>query len=78
MTSLPAAIMGFGDRGVVREGHRADLVLFDANRIADRATLADPRQTAEGIAAVLVNGTVVWRGRELTGNLPGHILRRSA
>ncbi len=76
MTSLPAEIAGLSDRGRIRSGWPADLVLFDPGRIHDRATLEDPRQRAEGIRATFVNGEpVTWDG-QLTGALPGRVLRR--
>ncbi len=76
MTSLPAAILGLPDRGVLREGARADVVVFDPEAIEDRATLEEPRRRAQGVEMVLVNGQVVYRGGALTGALPGVALRR--
>jgi len=60
MTSLPASVYGLGERGLVQEGCFADLVLFDPNRVRDRATYAEPRQKAEGIERVFVNGRQAW------------------
>jgi N-acyl-D-aspartate/D-glutamate deacylase len=77
MTSLPASILGLKDRGVLREGAWADIVVFDPERIADRTTLTDPRNKPDGITAVLVNGEVVCCKGKLTGSLPGHILRKN-
>lgn len=76
MTGLPAAEFGFKDRGVVREGAFADLVLFDAGQVADRATFEEPKQPAAGIARVLVNGETVWQDGASTGARPGRALRR--
>lgn len=76
MTSLPAQRMGWVDRGVIRPGAFADLVLFDPQTVQDRATFADPWATATGIEAVLVNGTLVWKSGEPTGALPGRVLTR--
>lgn len=76
MTGLPAAEFGFRDRGLVREGAFADLVLFDAGRISDRATFETPKQPAAGIARVLVNGETVWQDGASTGARPGRALRR--
>jgi N-acyl-D-amino-acid deacylase len=74
MTSMTAERFGLAGRGVVRPGAWADLVLFDAGRVIDRATFADPHQYPEGIHTVLVNGrVVVERGRH-TGALPGRVL----
>jgi N-acyl-D-aspartate/D-glutamate deacylase len=60
MTSLPAQVFGLKDRGVVREGAFADLVLFDPDRVRDRATYEQPRLPAEGIGRVWVNGRQAW------------------
>jgi N-acyl-D-amino-acid deacylase len=76
MTSLPAAIFGLSDRGVVAPGAAADLVLFDPRTVADRATFADPTLTSTGIEMVLVNGSVaiergVASGARAGNRLPG-------
>lgn len=76
MTSLPADIVGLADRGRLRKGVWADLVLLDRARVADRATLGDPRQAPEGVEAVVVNGQIVARRGAPTGRLPGRVLRR--
>jgi N-acyl-D-amino-acid deacylase len=75
MTSLPADIIGLEERGRLKKGSFADVVVFDPHRIVDRATIESPRQTADGIATVLVNGRVVYHNGKLTGALPGHVLR---
>lgn len=77
MTSLPAAILGLRDRGIVRAGYRADLVILDPDRVGSAATWKQPRRLAEGIHAVFVNGRAVWRDGEATGALPGMVLRAS-
>jgi N-acyl-D-aspartate/D-glutamate deacylase len=77
MTSLPAVICGLRDRGMVREGFRADLVVFDPRTIRDRATFFEPHQPAEGIDFVLVNGTFVVEGGTLTGKRPGLVLTKN-
>jgi N-acyl-D-amino-acid deacylase len=59
MTSLPAQVFGLKDRGVIRRGARADLVIFDPKAVRDTATYASPQQLAEGMRYVLVNGVVV-------------------
>lgn len=74
MTSLPAARLGFQDRGLVREGLAADLVVFDASRIIDTATFTDPHRYPEGIDAVIVNGDVVVDHGRHTGATPGRVL----
>jgi N-acyl-D-amino-acid deacylase len=74
MTSVSAERFGLADRGVVREGAYADLVLFDAGRVADRATFSDPHEYPVGIPYVLVNGIIVLDAGEHTGVLPGQVL----
>ena len=74
MTHLPARAFGFKHRGQIAPGYFADAVLFDPKTIADRATYSDPWQPAEGIAAVLVNGEVIIKNGEPTGNRPGRVL----
>lgn len=78
MTGLTAAEFGLVDRGVIREGAFADITLFDADRIRDRATFDDPVQIADGVEAVIVNGSLVWQDGEITGARPGRVLRRAA
>lgn len=64
MTGLPAMRFGLTKRGLVREGHAADLVVFDAATVNDRATYANPARVSAGIDAVLVNGSLaIWRGQ---------------
>jgi N-acyl-D-amino-acid deacylase len=70
MTALPAAQFGLTDRGVLREGAYADLVLFDPETIADTATFEQPKTPAAGIACVTVDGAA-------TGERPGRALRRN-
>ncbi|MCI0549135.1 MAG: D-aminoacylase [Candidatus Rokubacteria bacterium] len=76
MTGLPARRLGLDDRGVLRVGARADLVVLDPDRIADRATFESPHQYATGIDHVVVNGRVVVDDGEHTGALPGRVLTR--
>jgi N-acyl-D-amino-acid deacylase len=76
MTSLPCETFGLTDRGIVREGAFADLVLFDPATIADVGTYDDPARPPTGVAAVIVNGTVVARDGVHTGERPGRALRR--
>ena len=78
MTGLPAKRMGLCDRGVLRRGAWADVVVLDPDAVVDRATFQDPHQYAEGIEQVLVNGVTVVRDGEHTGALPGRILKRCA
>jgi N-acyl-D-aspartate/D-glutamate deacylase len=76
MTSLPAAQLGIADRGVIRDGAPADLVLFDPARVRDTATYQSPHAFPEGIPHVLVNGVPVVRDSKVTGERPGQILTR--
>ncbi len=75
-TSLPAQRMRLADRGVIKSGMWADLVVFDPETIRDRATFEDPNQLSEGMAYVLVNGIPVVDGGKATPALPGKVLRR--
>jgi N-acyl-D-aspartate/D-glutamate deacylase len=75
MTSLTAGRLGLRDRGLVREGFYADLVVFDPARIADRATYTQPHQLAVGVRDVFVNGVGVWRDGRHTGATPGRAVR---
>jgi len=74
-TSFPATKLGLRDRGLVREGMRADIVIFDPKTISDKATYASPHQYPEGISYVLVNGKLVIRNGENTELLAGMIIR---
>ncbi|MGN9837030.1 N-acyl-D-amino-acid deacylase family protein [Nonomuraea sp. H19] len=71
----PARRFGLADRGLVRAGSGADVVVFDPAAVADRATYADPRRLATGVDDVLVSGVRVLAGGELTGATPGRALR---
>ena len=74
MTSLPASILGLKERGQVRPGYHADLVLFDPDTVADRATFLEPKQYSRGIRYVIVGGTVVVDGGDHTDARPGRVL----
>lgn len=76
MTSAPAARLGLRDRGMLRDGLAADVVVFDAARVRSLATYDVPRQFPEGIEYVLVNGQLVIDAGRHTGALPGRALRR--
>jgi N-acyl-D-amino-acid deacylase len=78
MTGVPARVLGLHDRGLLRPGMAADLVVFDRARFVDRATFADPHHHAEGVVHLVVNGQVVIRDGVLTGARPGQALRRRA
>ncbi len=74
MTSLPAQTFGFWDRGLIREGFAADLVVFDAHTVIDRATFDKPHQYPDGIRYALVNGRLVVSESQHTGTRAGKIL----
>ena len=76
MTSAPAQRLGLRDRGVIREGAIADLVVFDPATIRSHATYDDPRRFPDGIAHVIVNGVPVVQDGSHTGATPGRALRR--
>jgi dihydroorotase/N-acyl-D-amino-acid deacylase len=75
MSSFPASRMGLRDRGLLRPGMKADVVVFDAATIADRATFEKPHQYAEGVSAVIVNGHVTFAAGQMTGERGGRALR---
>lgn len=75
MTSQPAAKFRLRDRGIIRQGAWADLVLLDPRTIRDEATYEDPHAAPTGIRAVLVNGQRVVEDGKITGELPGHVIR---
>ena len=75
MTSLNAAKINLRDRGLVRAGYFADLVIFDAEQVIDRSTYTDPFQYSEGISHVLVNGQLVFDEGRATDARPGRALR---
>ena len=74
MTSLPAWRLGLEDRGVVRQGMKADMAVFDPSRVRDKATFDTPHQYAEGFAMVVVNGEVIYEKGAMTAARPGRIL----
>jgi len=76
MTSLPAETLGIADRGVLRPGAFADVVVFDPNTIAATATYENPQQYAVGVKDVFINGAEVLRDGEPTGAKPGRVVRR--
>jgi N-acyl-D-amino-acid deacylase len=76
MTALSAANVGIIDRGAIRPGMAADLVLFDRGAVAERATVAEPHAVSVGIHTVWVNGAIVYANGRSTGAFPGRALRR--
>jgi N-acyl-D-amino-acid deacylase len=76
MTSLPAQRLNWPDRGMLREGAYADLVLFDPATVIDRSTFTKPQELPTGIEKVFVNGVLVWSSAKPTGATPGRVLTR--
>jgi dihydroorotase/N-acyl-D-amino-acid deacylase len=74
-SALPAQRMRFADRGVLKQGMWADVVIFDPETVRDLATFDDPNQLSQGMEFVLVNGVPVIENGKMTGALPGKILR---
>lgn len=74
MTSLAAEQLGIHDRGLIAEGMKADVVVFDPDRVIDKATFKDPHQYAEGVNYVVVNGKVVIDQGQHTGKKPGQVI----
>ncbi|MEZ5400066.1 MAG: D-aminoacylase [Bryobacteraceae bacterium] len=77
MTSLPARTFRLADRGLLRPGFAADIVLFDPARVEDRATYPEPHQYSAGFDSVIVNGVLAIHDGEWTGSLGGRALRRA-
>ena len=75
LTSLPAGNLGLAQRGLLRQGYFADVVIFDPAKVTDRATFERPHQYAEGMVHVFVNGRQVIRDGRHTGETPGRALR---
>ena len=76
MTSLPAQVLGLTDRGLVRKGFAADLVIFDDAKVSGSASFEQAPQYAEGITCVMVNGKIVLKDGQRTAERPGSFLRR--
>ena len=74
-TSLPAQQMRFADRGVLKQGMWADVVVFDPDSIRDVATFEQPNQLSVGMKFVLVNGVPVIADGKMTDALPGRVVR---
>ncbi len=77
MTGLPARIIGLEDRGLLREGFKADVVIFDYERLRDRATVLEPDLYSEGVDYVMVNGVLTIDNGEFTDALPGEVVLRA-
>jgi len=74
MSAFPAQRIGLADRGVLREGLRADIAVFDPATVADRATFEQPHQYAVGVTQVIVNGQLAFEGDKMTAARPGRVL----
>lgn len=77
ITEFPAKRMRFSDRGIIAEGRIADVVVFDPQQLSDNATIDYPNRYSEGVIWLFVNGTAVVAEGELTGELPGRVLKRN-
>jgi N-acyl-D-aspartate/D-glutamate deacylase len=77
MTALPAAVFRMRDRGQIRPGAVADIVVFDLAHVRDRATYSEPHQLAEGMVHVLVNGKLAMDSERFTNTRSGAVLSRS-
>jgi len=76
MTSLNAEKLGIKDRGLLQAGKKADITVFDPDRVADRATFENPHQYPVGIEYVIVNGVPVIEKEQHLGTRPGRIVKR--
>ena len=74
MSAFPAARIGLADRGVLREGLKADIAVIDLESVGDKATFEQPHQYADGVSLVVVNGEVAFEGRAMTSARPGRVL----
>jgi len=78
MSAFPAQRLGLADRGVLRQGLKADIAVFDAARVRDTATFEKPHSYAEGVNYVIINGEVVFEGGKMTEARPGRVLYGSS
>ena len=74
-SGLPATNLSLRQRGFLKQGYFADIVVFDPATVIDRATFQEPHQYSEGIEEVLINGTAVIRNGTHTGATPGRVVR---
>ena len=74
MSGYPAKRLGLRDRGIVKEGLKADLVVFDPETVRDAATFTQPHQYAEGVSLVVINGQAAYENGRMTAARPGRIL----
>jgi N-acyl-D-amino-acid deacylase len=78
LSALPAHNLGLHDRGLLKAGYYADVVVFDPQTVADHATFLKPQQLASGVTDVLVNGQAVLKDGEATGAHAGRVVRGRA
>jgi N-acyl-D-amino-acid deacylase len=74
MTSFPAQRLGLRDRGILKEGMKADIAVFDPDTVRDRATFEQPHQYAEGVFLVVINGEITFENSSMTSARPGRVL----
>ena len=74
MSSFPAQRLGISDRGVLRQGLKADIAVFDAATVRDTATFEKPHSYAEGVSVVIVNGEIAFENGKMTASRPGRVL----
>jgi len=74
MSAFPAQRIGLVDRGVLREGMKADITIFDPTVVRDLATFEQPHQYAAGVAHVIVNGQIAFADGRMTATRPGRVL----
>jgi len=74
MSAFPAQRIGLADRGVLREGLKADIAVFDPAAVGDRATFGQPHQYAVGVSQVIVNGEIAFENGKMTAARPGRVL----
>ncbi len=77
MTGLSAEYLVLKNKGLIKEGYDADLVIFDYEKLQDTATYANSNSITEGINYVIVNGEIVYQNKEFTGNTPGKLIRHN-
>jgi len=75
MTSLPASVFSLSQRGIIKETYFADIVIFDAETIEDKANFTQPTDLSAGIGWVIVNGKIVFENGKCTGQRPGRVLK---
>ena len=77
ITSLPAAVYGLSEKGMIKEGYDADVCIFDEEKLIDRSDFTDPTLACEGLEYVLVSGEIAARNAVSTGILAGKLLRKN-